>query len=269
MEHRILSIYANDIASSTKVSANLLIDAVYVKADDVDKVNGVVPTDEPDENGYYKIERASLDDTTITLKTGSVVLLGPGGVVRFNTINRTGTLSPYDSSDPTTYADEKVAFLVKDVSSNPPAETESIQEFTIRVKGNPVTPSDGLQVSGGPFLVNTYATVEEMPEDYAVVPTYLVDGVEAGNDYVFSLVDVVSSFEEDGEYQQNLSSLFGVGTDGKILIDKEILVTRHPLMGTDTEFATEYYRITVKAVKAGTETERTVEVPVTLRYVAS
>jgi len=263
-ERNLKTIYAEDIAESTKANANLKIVEVYVKADQVSLINEVAPTEEPDENGMYKIVLPTGNyENTITLVSGSLVRL-LGGYVIFNPNGRTGTLPPYNPSDPATYADEKVSFLVRDISSNPATETESIGEFTIRVKGEQASPSEGLQVTGGPFQVNTFATVAEIPENYAVTPTYRVDGAAVGTDYTFSLVEVRWSFDENGTYYP--SSLFSVGADGKILVNKEALVQRHETLG-DTGRTVEYYKITVKAVKEGTETELEVEVPLTLRYV--
>ncbi len=272
-ERNPLSIYGRDLANSTKTTAQLVVDEIYLKAENVAKINGAAPTGEP-VDGYYKITRPTGVESTITLVSGTVVKLSLSGVVTFDPSGRTGTLPPYDAENPETYADEKLSFKVKDISSDPSTVTATYQEFTVRVKGEPddeeeptPEPEDGFQVTGGPFLVNTFATIDEIPDDYAVTPTYKIDDVAIGDDYVFSLVGIKSTFNEADGYFDSTSSPFSLGEDGTILIDKETLVDRHVNMGA-SNFKTEYYKITVKAVKSGTETELTVEIPLTLKYIA-
>ncbi|MCL2304097.1 MAG: hypothetical protein FWC43_01995 [Planctomycetaceae bacterium] len=250
------TIRANDIATSAKTDAELVIEEVRVNAENVERVNGADPGVATD--GMYKISRPASGTQTILLASGSLITLDAAGEVTFDPTGRS------DELEGGTYANEKLTLLVKDISGAG-ATSRTTKEFTIRINAKPAT--DGLQVFGGPFQVHTFATVGEIPEGYAVMPDYRVDGVAAGTDYTFSLVEIFASFEEDGDYYESLSSPFSVGTDGKILIDKGRLVQCHSLMGA-SGFTTEYYQITVKAVKSDSETELTVNVPLTLQYVA-
>ena len=266
-ERELLIINASDIATSENADARLVIETVSVDQDEVRYIDdiGVIPAYSSPPHIPHSINRPETGERSITLYSGTKIRLTADGVVIIDPSGRDGALPTYAENDPTTYANEKIEFIVADISGDEPAQTQ-LTEFTLKIKGSDST---GLLFYDGPFNLNTFATVDEMPESLDLVPTYKINGVTVSSEqYEFSLVGITASFDDDnGEYSVSVSSPLSVDVDGKVLVNKTILERFHQQMGAG-DFSNIFFKVQVKATANEGGTEFVTEIPVSLKYVA-